>query len=486
MLVDVRPVNRLRGETPVDAGAVLSPVIAGLVAEGVDLSRVRIVCDWLQYKNNFRETVQLRPICGGVEGAVEVAIDLRRAVDVDVQVAVKEALDGYPGEPRRVAEGVVLEDFGPTSQSCIWEFNSLYWKHLDLWERATGRAYEQALPGGVSDARNTEAAASIISGLFEVWDELSARRALPEELYVVELGVGNGGQAKVWLDEFRRMDTEHGTEYYQRLHYLMCDYSPYVLEMARDAVSEHSARVSSFVLDATAPLAALSFLKYKVSLVYVSNVYDNLPADELAHLGGRSYLVESRAYLPADPAREIAAGIGAEVADLPGLIQKLLRLGPDLASEALPRHWPDPEAAVRFWQQTWSELRSDERYVPLPGLDYYKITPTISGELLRPFIASGDDVRLHVNNGTVSSFVDTLKLLHPYGRLIAHDLFVRDVDEYRSAFRGPGKYEGSVVSWINGPLLTHIASRVGFEVTCVPFAHRKGTNIMTMTAQARD
>ena len=46
----------------------------------------------------------------------------------------------------------------------------------------------------------------MILALFAVWDALAERRALPEELYVVELGVGNGNQARTWLDEFRELD----------------------------------------------------------------------------------------------------------------------------------------------------------------------------------------------------------------------------------------------------------------------------------------
>lgn len=36
----------------------------------------------------------------------------------------------------------------------------------------------------------------MIRDLFEVWDALADGDALPEELYVVELGVGNGTQAR--------------------------------------------------------------------------------------------------------------------------------------------------------------------------------------------------------------------------------------------------------------------------------------------------
>ncbi|MDQ3990148.1 MAG: class I SAM-dependent methyltransferase, partial [Actinomycetota bacterium] len=289
MLVDVRPVHRLRGTKRLDVTASLGPVLEALAEDSVDLTRLRLVCDWIQYKGNFREAVDVRPVLGGdpagngvLPRELELAVDLRRCGDVDLKAAVRGALTD--DAPR-----VYLEEWKPTSTSLIWRFNALYWQALTLWEESTGRAYEQALPGGESDARNIDSVREIIGHLFEVWDDLAASGALPNELYVVELGVGNGNQARTWLDVFRRMERERGTEYYRRLHYLMCDYSPHVLELARAAVAEHSEHVSSFVLDATEPTTALGMLRYKVFLVYISNVYDNLPTDEVARIGGRVY-----------------------------------------------------------------------------------------------------------------------------------------------------------------------------------------------------
>lgn len=124
--------------------------------------------------------------------------------------------------------------------------------------------------------------------------------------------------------------------------------------------------------------------------------------------------------------------------------------------------------------------------MPLMGLDLHEVAPGINGEVLRPLLEADGDVRMHVSNGAVASFSDTLPLLHPYGRLQCHDLFVTDTHQYRTGFRGPGKYDGSVVNWVNGPLLQHIGSRKGFDVRYVPFAHRSGTNVVTLTTQVRD
>lgn len=501
MLVDLRPHARLRGTNPLDVTASLVPVVEAISADtATDMSKVRVVCDWVQYKESFREVVEVRPILAapvrakgpdpvvvGVnvrEDDLEVAVDVRRSAGVPLRELAAERLrEMSAGEP---SDRVLLEDWGPGSASCIWDFNARYWSDLRLWEKSTGRGYEQALPGGESDARNTAAARELIRELFAVWDRLAVSDALPEELYIVELGVGNGSQAKVFLDEFRTLDREHGGSYYPRLHYLMCDYSPHVLDLAREAVADHLARVSSFAMDATRPLTSLGFMKFKVFLVYVSNVYDNLPTDEVAQMGGRTYQVQTRAFLPREKADEIAGHLGAEVDQLPGIVHKLLRLGPSLLPDAVPAHFATVDAAVEFWRAVWSAIRLEERYLPLAGLDSYAPAVGVSGEMLRPLLEAGADLRMHVNNGALASFVESLRLLHPFGSLVCHDIFVTDVAAYRCLFRGPGKYDGSVVNWVNGPLLAHVGRRHGFDVTYAPFAHRSGGNIVTMTAQVRD
>jgi hypothetical protein len=493
MLVDFRPHGRLRGDRPLDLGASVLPVVTALSASATDLAHVRVVCDWVQYRQNFRDVVQFRPVLRNTERTVgdtapradapgerfEVAIDVRRATDTPVGELTAELLSGR-------TEQVFLEDWVPGHESLIWRFNGLYWSELELWEKATGQGYEQALPGGESDARNRDAAEELIGGLFDVWDRLASTDALPEELYIVELGVGNGQQAKVFLDTFRDLDREHGKGYYARLQYLMGDYSAHVLDLARETVAEHAERASAFVLDATRPKTSLGFLQGKVFLIYISNVYDNLPADEVAHFDGRTYLVHNRAYLPGPEAARLAESVSSKVEQLPALVHKLLRLGPAMLPDACPDSFPTVEAAVRFWQDTWSALRLAEQYVPLPGLDTYQIADSLTGEVLRPLLESGTDVRMHSSVGAVASFADSLTLLHPFGKLVCHDIFVTDVDGYRTTFRGPGKYDGSVVNWVNGTLLAHVGRRRGFDVRYERFRHRTGGNIVTMTVEARD
>jgi hypothetical protein len=71
MLVDLRPHARLRGKTPVDLTTSVTPVLEALGEDDADLDRVRVVCDWVQYKQSFRDVVDVRPIlsCDGTGAA---------------------------------------------------------------------------------------------------------------------------------------------------------------------------------------------------------------------------------------------------------------------------------------------------------------------------------------------------------------------------------------------------------------------------------
>jgi SAM-dependent methyltransferase len=503
VIIELRATDRLRGPKAIDVAPVLTAIVQTALDGAVDPARLRVVCDWVQYRQNFRPPVDLRTIRAsavetaraGRDGLVgpgeayELAIDLRRSGAGDLTAELSDALADRETAGCRSArprQRVYLEPSGPGTASCIWAFNAMFWKELALWEQATGRSYEQALPSGQSDARNTEATRELIQRLFALWDDLAARRALPEELHVLELGVGNGNQARVWMDEFRRLDQELGRDYYRRLHYLMGDYSPRVLELARANVGDHAERLSCLILDATRPTETLGFLRYKAFLVYISNVYDNLPTDEIVQLGGQLFRVEVRAYLPGAAAERIATDLGMAPDELPSMVARLLRLGPELLSEALPQRFPTPLIAAAFWRAVWEALRLEESYAPFEELDAYEVAPGVSGEILRPILAAAGDARAHVSNGAVASFADTLPLLHPMGMLLCHDLFVTDLHEYRTGFRGPGKYDGSVVNWVSGPILAAVAGRRGFDVAFAPFAHRPGSNVTTMTTSVRE
>ncbi|HSG28845.1 MAG TPA: hypothetical protein VLA34_10220, partial [Candidatus Krumholzibacterium sp.] len=249
------------------------------------LNNLNVFLDWVQYRTNFRDTVTLRSSFreGELLPAVELGIDLRQVDEDTLKAALREALgeanslqlgrrgpapDGGPPPDR--SGWVALESFVPSCQSVIWDFNRLFWQHLSTWEEASGKGYEKALPTGVSDGHNPEAIADSVSEFRDRLKDLEGRGQLPEELFVLEIGVGTGERAVRWLDTFQEMDSDQGTNFYPRLRFLLADYAMPTLNRAMARLTEHQELASFLAVDALNPFKSLSFLRYKVLYIHLT------------------------------------------------------------------------------------------------------------------------------------------------------------------------------------------------------------------------
>ena len=245
-----------------------------------------------------------------------------------------------------------------TSTRCIGK-SSAYGKR----SRA-GRTSRRCRAARATRATAAAARESILE-LFATWDHLAERRALPDQLHVLELGVGNGNQARVWLDEFLRVDRELGP---RLLPAPALPAGRLLAASARDrpraACGTHAEHVSALVLDAMAPSKTLGFLKYKAFFVYISNVYDNLPTDEIARIDGHLFQVETRAYPRRRRGRAIAAAIGATADELPELIAAAAASG---AGRSWPRRsrraLPTRSRRCASGAAVWEAIGLEERYV---------------------------------------------------------------------------------------------------------------------------
>jgi hypothetical protein len=438
------------------------------------LPHLRVHLDWIQYKSNFREPVSVR------RGADDRGEPLALAeVAIDVRQARPERLSEHLASALAPAGGVVLGDFTPLSQSLIWPCNRLFWQRVADWERDTGRGFEAALPSGRSDANHPDAVADGVADFWTLLVELDKRGQLPAEIFALEIGVGSGTRAGLWLDRFKALDEARSTSFYPRLRFLLGDYSLPTLDRAMSAVGAHPNVVSAIAMDALNPMRALSFLRYKILYIHLTNVYDNLPVDELVRRDGRLYLVEVRPYLPLPAAQALGAAHGLTPADLPATVARLLEVGPDL--------FGDRARGVAFWRQLWDGLRLEERLRRLEGIADTPLPPGLAPEHLEDLLATAPaDIRFHISRGAVESFVNTVPLLHPRGYLQVQDIFVTTMDEYRQGFRGPGKLDGSVVNWVNGALLRVVGARAGFDVHFAPFRYRPGSRTSILYTTLRE
>ena len=470
-------VNFLPGERA-GAAALVGEVVAALESAPADrrmLARLRVHLDWIQYRQSFREAVLVRRAVdcrGAAMPLVELAIDVRQATRAGLAPALAAALEREPG-------GVALESFGPLRASVIWGFNTLFWQHVAAWEAVSGRPFEHVLPSGRSDANHPQAIADAVADFWTLLRDLEMRNQLPPEIFVLEIGVGTGARAAQWLDRFRELDAERGRGFYPRLRFLLSDYSSRILDRAAQAVRGHR-EISSFIaLDALNPFKTLAFLRYKLLHIHLTNVYDNLPTDEMVRKDGRFFAVETRAYLPAALAAAIAEEFELPAEELARTIGKFLGVGPD--------YFPDRRRGVEFWQAVWRAVRLEERLVELEDLAAARLPSGLDPAHIEECVrAAPAEVRFHLSTGAVESFLNTVPLLHPRGFLQVQDIFVTDMDEYRQGFRGPGKLDGSVVNWINGALLREVGARAGYDVHFAPFHYRPDSRTTILYTTQRD
>jgi hypothetical protein len=459
-------------------------------------ARLRVHLDWIQYKHNFREPVTIAKEVGAESAANGTAIgdihintrqlspevlreQILRAVACAAPYSAPSHLLSSASGTTRCGNRLPLEEFRSFRQSIAWDFNRLYWHKLTDWEQATGRSYEQALPGGKSDANHPDAVAHGVADFWTLLKDLDSHRQLPPEIFALEIGVGLGTRAKLWLDAFRSLDRERASNFYPRLKFLLADYSLATLERSRPVVRDHLDVCSFLVLDALNPMKTLSFLRHKILHIHLTNVYDNLPDEELARRDGRLYLVEVRAYIPAEEAARLSVEFSIPVEELPKAVDRLLEVGPDFVH--------DHPRGVAFWQQIWSALRLQERLVPVDTRPADALPEGWNIARFEEVLQDApSDFRFHLSTGAMESFRNTLPLLRPRGYLQIQDIFVTDLNDYRMGFYGPGKLDGSIVNWVNGVFLREVAERAGYDVHFAPFHYRPNSRTSVLYTTQRE
>jgi hypothetical protein len=474
--------NHLHGKS---AGATAHDVIETLYSlleeghiEQDQFARLRVQLDWIQYKQNFREVVSVAHgfnASGGKSPIMDVQVDTRQVAPGCLRGELLRVMGRAQPDHDRLA----LEDFRSLRSSIVWDFNRLYWTRLKDWEDATGTGYEQALPGGQSDGHLPQAIADSVGDFWTLLRDMEAKKQLPPEIFMLELGVGTGMRCGLWLDKFRELDARRESNYYPKLRVLLGDYSLATLDKSKPAVREHADLCSFLVLDAIDPLKTLSFLRHKILQVHSTNLYDNLPDEEVVRRDGKIYFVQVRAYIPIADVTRLCTTYDIRVDKLNSTVHRLL----EGAFEDLGVR----SRGVAFWQDVWKTIRLEERLVHLEDLPDFPFPQGLDAAKLEDILQEApSDLRFHLSSGAMESLINTLPLLHPRGYLQVQDIFVTDLAAYRVGFYGPGKLEGSLLNWVNGALLKEVAERQGYDVHFAPFHYRKGSKTSILYTTRRD
>ncbi|HUA19705.1 MAG TPA: hypothetical protein VMB25_13240 [Bryobacteraceae bacterium] len=479
--------NHLQGKSAAAGAQDVIGTVYSLLEEGQieksQFARLQVELDWIQYKQNFREVVIATKGYNAQGEAVpimDIHVDTRQVEPGCLRGAFLRALaHTHRDAPQHEADRLALEDFQSMRGSIVWQFNRLYWSRLPDWEKATGKGYEEALPGGVSDGHHPQAIADSVGDFWTLLRDMDAKKQLPPEIFVLEIGVGTGMRCGMWLKKFRELDQQRGTDYYPKLRVLLGDYSLATLDMSRPAVEEHADLCSFLVLDAVNPLKTLSFLRHKVLQVHATNVYDNLPDEEVVRRDGRLYFVQVRAYVPMTEVVRLSTEFDVPIDRMRSTVDRLLSGSADFLG--------DSARGVAFWMEIWKAVRLEERLVLVEDLPDFPFPEGLDAAKVEDILQNAPaDFRFHLSSGALESFIHTLPLLHPRGYLQVQDIFVTDLDQYRLGFYGPGKLDGSLLNWVNGALLREVAERAGYDVHFAPFHYRKGARTSVLYTTRRE
>jgi len=460
--------------------AVYALVEEDLMDQG-QFARLQVELDWIQYKSNFREAVtatQGYKAFGQPAPIMDVHIDTRQVVletlHDDLLRALSRAKSGSEESSR-----LPLEEFQSLRSSIVWTFNRFFWRHLLAWEAATGKSYDKALPGGSSDGHNPLAVADDVAEFLDLLCALQARNQLPAEVNVLEIGVGSGSRCAQWLDLFHQLDHERGTGLYSRVCFYLGDYSLDTLNKAKPSVAKHIDQCRFIQLDAINPIKSLGYLRHKILQVHLTNVYDNLPDEEVVRRDGKLYFVQVRAYVPNAAVSSIGGKYGIPPELFRDRVYHMLESGFD--------SFGGPEHGVSFWQELWAAVRLEERLVQLEDLPEFPFPEGLDAGKLEDILQDAPtDFRFHLSSGALESFIRTLPLLHPSGYMQVFDIFVTDMAQYRTGFFGPGKLDGSLLNWVNGALLKEVAQREGYNVNFRPFKYRANTHTSILYTTRRE
>jgi hypothetical protein len=477
-------VNHLNGKAAAATTPQIVEALNGLVEDGhidaAQFASLQVQLDWVQYKQNFREVVSVlratRTKDDTLPPRMDMRIDTRQVTPENLLPEMLRAMTATEGQPE---DRLLFEDFKSLRSSIVWEFNKRYWGNLADWENVTGKGYQEALPGGKSDGNSAAAVADSVADFWTLLRDMEKKNQLPAEIFILEIGVGSGTRCGMFVERFRALDKQRGTSYYPRLRVLMGDYSLQTLDMSRPAVKEHIDLCSFLALDALNPLKTLSFLRHKILYIHSTNMYDNLPDEEILRREGGFFYVHVRAYVPMRDAARIAEKFKVPVTGIRGMVDKLLATGPDFTG--------DLACGMSFWQELWQAMRLEEKMVAFEDLPDLELPSTLDVPRLEEILAKvPGDLRFNLSSGALESFVNTIPLLHPRGYLQVQDIFVTDINEYRIGFHGPGKLDGSIVNWVNGAILRVVAERTGYDLHFAPYRYRKDSKTSVLYTTPRE
>jgi Flp pilus assembly protein TadD len=177
---------------------------------------------------------------------------------------------------QRTTSGILIHALRPIWDSLPWHRSQRYWARAGLEVFTSGEVPYVITNDGEQSRKALELYLASLR-------EADARGCREQNSYVLELGVGTGLFAKLFLDQLKARSIDEQTSDYERTTYLVVDNSPGLLDDTRTSgvFSEHEERVVRLNLPShglcEALASALPQALGKVRAVHANYVLDSLP-----------------------------------------------------------------------------------------------------------------------------------------------------------------------------------------------------------------
>ncbi len=182
------------------------------------------------------------------------------------------------------AEGagdILLQDWSPLSQCLDWKLGRIAWAISADQLFEDGRVPNLTHDSGTLSLRNARVLAAWCA-------EQAAGQALPDQIVVVELGMGTGLHLRYLLDHFQQICTDGGHDWYGRLSVYATDVSTALLAKAKERglFEAHAEHVQTGYIDLASPGLFIdpdtgdqTDLRGGIHLLCANYVLDLLPID---------------------------------------------------------------------------------------------------------------------------------------------------------------------------------------------------------------
>jgi tetratricopeptide (TPR) repeat protein len=324
---------------------------------------------------------------------------------------------------------VVIQDFVSLAASLEWNLGQEY-----LRQRGNKAFLSDASPVPFVINNDGTLSRNAAEVFFASLQDAEEKGPLPEDLFVLELGIGVGLFARYFLDAFRDLCVRHAKDYYDRLTYIAADRSARMLmDVARHGVlGEHVGHYCLRLCDAMKPQALLQDVMFGVAAGADPSPPTPLPQGERGE-GRRplravflNYLLDCLPAAVLELSGEAETTTSANGAPLDGQVKQLcvrtcvarnVRLEDytDLTAEALAeRARVNDAAAQRELLEVYGLFASEYDYRPVD----IKTLPL--GDFALAFGRTKTKKLLH-SYGAIQSLERLLELVHEDGFILAND-----------------------------------------------------------------